>query len=271
MNDEKKNIWQLVTGILLQPGKTTAWLLQDNHAGWIFPVLITAVMLAAFSAVQHKMVNIQAQQSMPMIDPGAMDLSKDGLSGAASGPVTVYGNGGGGMVVMGEEGDMGMPVQATGESRLTFVLNTVGRVLSYLLIWLILSTSLHLGLMISGGNLQQRSVFHLAAWTGLVIAVRCLIQILYMLVTQQPVLGDGLSGLSGQDTFFSYMLGGLDVYLIWQFVLIFVGFRQTTKLSLQKLGGLAAVNFMLVLLLAAVPPFVINRVLAAVSNSGGLF
>ena len=270
MNDEKKNLWQITTGMLIHPRKTTAWLLQENHAGWIFPVAITVLMLVVFSVVQHNMINQQAQQTMPMIDPGALDSSTGGEMGGAA---MMYG---GGVVMMDESGlggdmqDLPMNGAQAGESGITFILNTVGRVLSYLLIWLILSTSLHLGLMISGGNLQQRAVFHLAAWASLAIAVRCLIQILYMLIFRQPVLGDGLSGLFTEQNFFAYMMGSFDIYLLWQFALIFLGLRQTTKLSLGKLGGLAAFNFVFILLLAAIPPFVIDKIMAAISSSGGL-
>jgi hypothetical protein len=266
MNDEKMNKWKIGMDMLIHPVKTTAWLIQQNSGGWLFPVIITAVLLIGFSVVQHQMVNRQAIQNVvPMMDPMLDSSGKEVTSG-----VVISGGGGGGDTEVPLD-ENGMPIVAepVGESTVTFLLNTIGRVLGYLGIWLILSISLHLGLMISGGNLQQRAVFSLAAWASLAIAVRCLIQILYMLISGQPVLGDGLSGMLTEKTFLSYVLGGLDIYLIWQFVLIFLGLHQANNLSKRKLAGLITVNGLLVLLLAALPPFVINSVLTAVSSSSG--
>lgn len=226
-------------------------------------MLLTTLLILMAAVVQHQMINRTAQAAVPIIDPmlSTTEVGKD------------IGGGGGKAVVMGGGPVDGMPQEgmppAVGESPLNFGLNLVARLAGFWMVWLILSIILHLGLMISGGNVPQRAIFNLAAWTSLAIAVRCIIQILYMLISGQPILGDGLSGLVAENTFMAFVLGGLDVYLVWQFVMIFIGLHQANNLSKRKLAGLITMNGLLVLLLAALPPFVINRILAAVSSSSG--
>ena len=253
---------QAILQLLIHPKQTTAAILQNKKSGWWIPMLITTLLLLIAAVVQHQMVNQMAQTAVPIIDPM---LSSD-LAGKQLG-------GGGGVVVMQGGPADGIPQEgmtpAAGESPLKFGLNLVGRLAGFWMVWLILSIILHIGLMIGGGNVPQRAIFNLTAWTSLAVAVRCIIQILFMLISGQPILGDGLSGLFAENTFIAFVLGGLDVYFIWQFVLIYLGLHQANNLSKRKLAGLIAVNGALVLLLAAVPPFVINSLLAAVSSSSG--
>jgi hypothetical protein len=264
MDEIKFNKGQAVLQLLIHPKQTTAAILQNNKAGWWIPMLITTLLLLTAAVVQHQMINKAAQANLPIIDPMlSSDLAGKPLGGGGGGEVIVMEGGGGDGMPM-----EGMPV-AVGESPLNYGLNLVARLAGFWMVWLILSIILHIGLMIGGGNVSQRAIFNLTAWTSLAIAVRCVVQILYMLISGQPILGDGLSGLFAENTFIAFVLGGLDVYLVWQFVMIFIGLHQANNLSKRKLAGLIAVNGLLVLLLAAVPPFVINRILAAVSSSSG--
>jgi hypothetical protein len=265
MDDIKFNKGQAILQLFIHPKQTTAAILQNNKSGWWLPMLITTLLILMAAVVQHQMVNQAAQANTPIIDPMALssDMSGKQLGGGGGGDVVVMGSG----PVDGMTPE-GMPA-AVGESPLKFGLNLVGRLAGFWMVWLILSIILHIGLMIGGGNVPQRAIFNLAAWTSLAIAVRCVIQILFMLISGKPILGDGLSGMAAENTFMAFVLGGLDVYLVWQFVLIFIGLHQANNLSKRKLSGLIAMNGLLVLLLAALPPFVINRILAAVSSSSG--
>ena len=85
----------------------------------------------------------------------------------------------------------GFPAPQSGESGLAFILKMIIRLGGFWLVWLLFATMLHLGLMIAGGNLEQKAIFRLAAWTTLVFAIRTIIQIVFMLISGQPILGDG--------------------------------------------------------------------------------
>ena len=265
MDEIKFNKGQAILQLFIHPKQTTAAILQNNKSGWWIPMLITTLLILMAAVVQHQMINQAAQATTPIIDPMlSSGVPAKALAGGGGGSGRCYGRQSSSMACLRKA----CP-PLSGESPLQFGLNLVGRLAGFWMVWLILSIILHIGLMIGGGNVPQRAIFNLAAWTSLAIAVRCIIQLLYMLISGQPVLGDGLSGMVAENTFMAFVLGGLDVYLIWQFVLIFIGLHQANNLSKRKLSGLIAVNGLLVLLLAALPPFVINRILAAVSSSSG--
>ena len=267
MNTEKINPWQALFQFILHPCRTMTSILQNQSYGWFVPLLLTSVLLLIFSIVQHQMINKQSQASF---DPymNAMMGSADGM---AEPMIGMEGN----MGYMDEGIPMdGMPVQ-TGESTLEFVMKTIARLGGLWLVWLLFATMLHLGLMISGGNLEQRAIFRLVAWTMLIIAIRTIIQILYMLLSGQPILGDGLSGMlpevNGQLTFMAYILAGVDVYFFAQLVLLFLGFNQSTNLSARKIAMTLFVSAVLILGLSAIPSFVMDKAFAALSSSAGLF
>jgi hypothetical protein len=267
MNIEKINPWQEVFQFVLHPRRTMTSILQNQSYGWFIPLILTTGLLLVFSIVQHNMVNKQSQLSP--------ELYMDPMMGSSDVISAPMGKGGGGAVYMDESTPMeGLPVQ-TGESTLEFVLKTLARLGGLWLVWLLFATMLHLGLMIAGGNLEQRAIFRLVAWTTLIFAVRTLIQILFMLISGQPILGDGLSGMlpevNGQLPFLAYILSGVDIYFILQLILLFMGFHQSTNLAARKIASALLVSALILLGLSAIPAFIMEKAFAALSSSAGLF
>jgi hypothetical protein len=92
-------------------------------------------------------------------------------------------------------------------------------------------------------------------------AIRVLVQIVYMLVTRQMVTRPGISGFIAADVtggmaYLAALLALVDLYLIWQFVLLVLGARNTSGLKSGKVTGAVLVAVLLLIALRAVPGFI---------------
>jgi hypothetical protein len=81
---------------------------------------------------------------------------------------------------------------------------------------------------------------NVVAWSGLPFAVKYVIQLIYILVTQSTISSQGLSGLvtitenSKLSLYVSELLALIDVYLIWNCVLLVIGASLATRISKGK-------------------------------------
>lgn len=80
---------------------------------------------------------------------------------------------------------------------------------------------------------------NIVAWASLPLALRALIQIISMLVTKNLISNPGLSGFSpagdsGLMLFIGQILKLIDIYIVWQIILLILGVRTSTALSVSK-------------------------------------
>lgn len=141
--------------------------------------------------------------------------------------------------------------------------------------WFLLSSLLHLSLTLAGSRSQNIRSYNLAAWSLLPIAVRHLVQIVAMLVTKTVVSSPGLSGfvtgdIKGAAAFFAAILGLIDLYFIWQIVLLLIGVRPLSSLKRSKAWMATAVSLLILMLLQAVPGF-LSSALGGLSTSSSFF
>ena len=141
--------------------------------------------------------------------------------------------------------------------------------------WFLLSSLLHLSLTLAGSRSQNIRSYNLAAWSLLPIAVRKLVQIVAMLVTKTVVSSPGLSGfvtgdIKGAAAFFAALLGLIDLYFIWQIVLLLIGVRPLSSLKRSKAWMATAVSLLILMLLQAVPGF-LSSALGGLTTSSSFF
>ncbi len=127
--------------------------------------------------------------------------------------------------------------------------------------WLILGALLHLSLTLLGSRAGNVAAMNVVAWASLPFGVRYLVQIAAMLVIRQTITKPGLSGFVPADggnlvLFLGFLLTAVDLYLIWQIVLITIGARIMSGLKIGKVLVGVLVAALVVLLLRAVPGFV---------------
>ncbi len=105
--------------------------------------------------------------------------------------------------------------------------------------WLLLSGFTHLALTIMGGRSTTGSALNLVAWAALPLLLRDLVRISAMLSSKQIIAHPGLSGFApaGTTGWFLFLVGLLaliDLYLIWQIILMGIGARAAAQLSAAK-------------------------------------
>ncbi|HQP61818.1 MAG TPA: YIP1 family protein [Anaerolineaceae bacterium] len=141
--------------------------------------------------------------------------------------------------------------------------------------WFLLGSILHLGLTLGGSRSSNTSALNLTAWASLPLGVRILVQTIAVLASRSLVKTPGLSGFAaaepaGFSAFLAALLALIDIYLIWQFVLLLVGVVPMAGIARGKAWIITAIVFLLILALRALPGF-IGMQLSGLNTGGGFF
>lgn len=127
--------------------------------------------------------------------------------------------------------------------------------------WFVLTLLLFVALVISGSQGSFTSSLNLTAWSSLPFAVQVLAQIIITLIySTASTLPQGLAGLAlkTQGTgaeFLSIILRRVDIFLIWQAVLLMIGAVFISQLPAGKVRWLVLLAILSYLMLAALPAF----------------
>ena len=118
---------------------------------------------------------------------------------------------------------------------------------------------LHLAMTMLGSRSSTTTAFNLVSWASMPFAIRLVVQSIAMLVTKTLISSPGLSGFMAADAsgvlgYARIVLTLVDIYLIWQLVLLVIG-ASVTGLSRAKAFLGVLVVMLLVLVLAALPGF----------------
>jgi hypothetical protein len=145
-------------------------------------------------------------------------------------------------------------IQSTQGPVFVYVLPAIASVLGVWVGWLILGGILHLVTTLFGGRGSTALSMNIVAWASLPFALRYLVQIVYMLVAQKLIGSAGLSGFSptgdsGWILYAGQLLRLVDIYLIWQVLLLILGVRISAGLNTTKsfLGVILAIMVILLL------------------------
>ena len=141
--------------------------------------------------------------------------------------------------------------QATQGPVFMYVIPMVGSLTSLWLGWLLLGALLHFGSTLVGGRGTMQSALSIVAWASLPFAIRDIFRIVFMLVTQHAIVSPGLSGFSSTAGFVSQLLTRADIFLVWNVILLVVGFAIADGLSRGKAVGGVLVVILLVILAQA--------------------
>jgi len=146
----------------------------------------------------------------------------------------------------------GRPPEPPTPLLITMAIRAGGRVVSTVVSWLAWSGALYLLLILLGQNdVGFGRVWALVLWSWMPYVVRGLIQSVTMTIAHRPIYNQGLSGLVVDSTppppmTFRYvipttnqralasLLERVDVYLVWQLVLLVMGTMALTSLPRRK-------------------------------------
>lgn len=139
--------------------------------------------------------------------------------------------------------------QATQGPVFSYIIPLVGALTALWVGWLVLAGLLHLGSTLLGGRGSMQSALNIVAWASLPFGVRDLLRVLFMLSAGHTIASPGLSGFTTDAGFLTQLLARVDLFLIWNMILLVIGFRAADGLSRSK--ALTAVVFVLLLILLA--------------------
>jgi hypothetical protein len=145
-------------------------------------------------------------------------------------------------------------IQSTQGPVFVYVLPAISALLGVWIGWLILGGVLHLVTTLFGGRGSTALSMNIVAWSSLPLALREFIQIIYILITKKIISNPGLSGFSpigdsGLPLFIGQILKLIDIYLVWQIVLLILGIRVSTGLNPTKSIFSVIITVLIILLL----------------------
>lgn len=118
-----------------------------------------------------------------------------------------------------------------------------------LLAWFIRPAVLHILGLLVGGQDSYTILLRTTAWASFPLILRALLQTIVAGVTQQPIVGAGLSGLVSPGVL-SAILGQIDLFSLWYVVLLGLAVAVSSRLSRNKALLVTAIYVILVLLLS---------------------
>jgi hypothetical protein len=117
--------------------------------------------------------------------------------------------------------------------------------------WLLLSALLHFGSTLLGGRGTMQNALNIVAWGSLPFALRDILRIIFMLSAGHTINSPGLSGFAPTAGFVSQLLMRVDIFLIWNVILLIIGLGIADSLPRTKAVTGVLMVMLLVLLAQA--------------------
>jgi hypothetical protein len=228
-------------GILVRPGKTMRAVIAQEKGAWHIPMLLLTVLTLVMVFVAAPL-RLQAAQAAPTEPPPGFEYMSP------------------------EQQQQYMDAQASNYGTTqTYVFPAVAGVAGLWLGWLVLGGLLHLILTMLGSRSTSATAFNIVAWGALPLAIRMLVQIVYMLSAHRLIAAQGLAGFLPADAqgvlgFARILLSMVDIYLIWQLLLLWLGASLSGGMTRARSFGGVLVAMLLYMVLAAVPLFAIAQI-----------
>lgn len=232
--------WDWVLPLFFKPRRTLEKVVAQEKAVWLVPLLI----LSVFAVIVVLVAGPIRQQAA--------------LTGGNL-PVDFQ-------YWLPEEQERYMATQASMNGpAFTYAFPALGAVLGIWIRWFLLGIVLHLALTLAGSRSSNTSALNLVGWSSLPYALRSVVQVIGMWSTKSLISKAGLSGFiaseaGGFGAFLGAVLVFVDIYLIWQVILLLVGVVPMSHLSRGKAWMITIITVLLVIGLFALPSFLASQI-----------
>jgi hypothetical protein len=130
-------------------------------------------------------------------------------------------------------------IQSTQSPVFIYILPAMAALVGLWIAWIITGSMIHLVQTLIGGRTEISTTLTVVAWASLPFFVKDIVRILYMLFTKNLIQYTGLSGLmpvtdEATNLYLIKFLANIDIYMIWYVVLIIIGIKLATSLTLEK-------------------------------------
>lgn len=246
---ERRGLLRLLWGIVVRPRATLAYMNEHGTRAWWLPALLSLLLVllpilvaAPITARQSREAFLAAQEQMgeQFGIPQDPDQTERALA-IATNPLIIT------------------------------VFPAVSAVLRRIAGWLVWAGALYLAGMALGGRSTFGALFRMVVWTWLPYALRDLLQTIYIAASGQLIANPGLSGLVKQPQSVGEVfatppstgqmlcaagLAQIDLFLVWNLILLVVGVTVTTHLPKRKAIPLTLGVWLLLTAISLVPTLV---------------
>lgn len=134
-----------------------------------------------------------------------------------------------------------------------YIFPFMGDVLGMFLQWLVLSGLVRTGLRILHDRSRGVLIRNITAWASLPFGLRYFIQAVYIILAGRQITLTGLAGLApAGDLLALSFFGSIDIYLLWQVFLLFLGNKYAARIPSWKSVPVVIGSVFIVLVLSAV-------------------
>jgi hypothetical protein len=228
--------------VLFQPQRTFALIVEEAQPSWLTPMLVLSI--SAFLAV---LVSGYLKARAAML--GEVQLPPDWQYWTPD-----------------MQNNFMQAQQATQGTAFVYIIPLVLVLAGLWLGWLILSGLLHLGSTLLGGRGSMQSALNVVGWANLPFMLRDVLRVIFMLLAGHAILSPGFSGFAGGGgsmIFLAKILSRVDLFFLWNAILLIIGFGIADGLPRNKaIIGVVIVLLIILLALAGVG--------ALTSSLGGL-
>lgn len=221
-----------VPDALFHPRKAFQRISSSSHAIWLTPLMILSSLMLINVLVAGRLKNQAALSGEISYSPDFQYYSPE------------------------QQAQYTQAIQSTQGPVFAYVLPAIISLLGVWISWLLLGGILHLVTTLLGGRGSTAISLNIVGWGSLPLAIRALVQVVYMLITHKLISNPGLSGFNptgdaGGLVFLGQLLRLIDIYIIWQILLLILGIRLSTGLNTTKSSFGVILAVLIILLLAA--------------------
>lgn len=235
-SSEPDRAWRfdLVLPMFFRPRATLARIAGNAHATWRTPLFLIMLAAVANALVAGSIKAAAAATGQITFPPGFEFYTPE------------------------QQAQFQQAATATNNPTFNYVLPALGAALGVIVIWFIIGWSLHLLQTLLGGRGTSRATLNIAAWAALPMILRYGVEIAVMLTSDRLLSGAGLSGFAppGEGigrALLAGVLSYIDIYLIWQAILLYIGVRLSSQLPRVKSWMVVLATLIIVLVLRALP------------------
>jgi hypothetical protein len=234
---ERRGILRLLWGIVVRPRATLEYLNEHGKRAWWLPALL-AVLLLILPIVAAVPITTQQAREAILAAQGQQGEQVEAEMSAE------------------QQAQMEQAMSIAASPLITVVLPSVGVLIVRVVGWLAWAGALYLAGIALGGRSTFGQVFRMVVWVWLPYTLSGLLQTVYILASGQLITNPGLSGLVKQpqptgemvtssitrvlapaslgQTLLAAILSKVDLFLVWNLVLLVIGVMVTTRLPRRK-------------------------------------
>jgi hypothetical protein len=224
---EKRGFLRLLLGTLIRPAATMRALSRQQRRWW---GVIALLMLVALGAHAFAYANANAEHLYQSQLEFYENMTEE------------------------ERGPYMQPPERRSTPLVTIAVRLLGSVVGTVVTWLIWAGALYLlGVFFGQNGAKFGGLFAMTLWAWVPYVVRNIVQAVYMFVTNHAIYNQGLSGLaydqapptmfssfqpyvapSTGDLLLARVLGRVDIYTVWNVVLLIAGVHAFSQLGRRK-------------------------------------